>query len=524
MTPWRARRLRRLLALWGPLVAISAASFVIAILAWRHIESTSSTAERFQRAWSNDDNDVAEQIAWKMVRAHPSSIRWWIRFTDAHSDVVDSEQASAISEPAIRNQLAKVNDTSTSAIESYWYALKMKSGDPNPASVLPLANANPPVPFANYVLAVAAGEKKDWRTSALRYEREAFASSDISEICLYRTLRSWMELKNWEEFRRRVHDPRYAPAVDASVHLYLAIHDRDLLGALLWLWPSSYAGVSVWPVALALIAAALWFWIATRLGRIHDSERGRAMLYITSFVLGVLSVYPTLLTITIEEDVFSLQQLHRFAPDLIYFTFGVGLREEAWKTILFLPLLPALLRRGSRIEAMTCGALVGLGFAAEENISYFEHGADVALGRFLTANFLHMSLTALVALAAFDTLRKRATARDAFNVVFPLAVAIHGAYDFFLETDDMPLSSVFSIVLLVIIARRFLRQLLIASSREDERDVLNLFVAAMATINGAAYIYATTLSGPTEAFRMIALGTVSVAVVIIVFVRELSPS
>jgi len=524
MTPWRARRLRRLLALWGPLVVIGVASFVIALLVWRHIESTESQVERFQRAWTNDDNDVAEQIAWKMVRANPSSVHWWLRFIDAHSDVVDGKETSEISEPAIRAQLAKVADRNMSAIDSYWYALRMSPGEPDPAAVLPLANANPPVPFANYVLAEGAREKKDWRTAALRYEREAFASSEVSEVSLYRTLRSWMELKNWEEFRRRIRDPRYASAVDASVHLYLAVHDRDLLRALLWLWPSSYTDVSLWPVALALIAATLWFWIATRLGRIHDAERGRAMLYVTSFVLGVLSVYPTLLTITIEEDVFNLQQLHRLVPDFIYFTFGVGLREEAWKTILFLPLLPALLRRGSRIEAMTCGALVGLGFAAEENISYFEHGADAALGRFLTANFLHMSLTALVALAAFDTLRKRATSRDAFNVVFPLAVIIHGAYDFFLEADDMPLSSIFSIVLLVVIARRFLRQLLIASSREEERDVLNLFVAAMATINGAAFIYATTLGGPVQAFRMIALGTVSVAVMIIIFVRELSPS
>lgn len=269
-------------------------------------------------------------------------------------------------------------------------------------------------------------------------------------------------------------------------------------------------------------AAILWFRIATRLGRIGDRVDGRIALYAASFALGVLSIYPTLITVIVERS-FGLRELDQLFPDLIYYIFGVGLREEAWKAILFLPLLPVLLRRGSRIEAMTCGALVGLGFAAEENISYFmDDGAAAALPRFLTANFLHMSLTALVALAAFDTLRKRATSRDAFNVVFPLAVAIHGGYDFFLSTDDLPLSSLGAMILLMVMAQRFLRQLLIASSREEERDVLNLLVTAMALIVGLAFIYGSTLAGPAEAFRLISVGTLSVGVVIYMFVRELS--
>jgi RsiW-degrading membrane proteinase PrsW (M82 family) len=239
------------------------------------------------------------------------------------------------------------------------------------------------------------------------------------------------------------------------------------------------------------------------------------------FRSGVLSIYPTIILGTIEDGL-GFVEVGQYLPDFIYNVFGIGLREEACKAILFLPLLRILLRRGSRIEAMTCGALVGLGFAAEENIGYFEHGADAALSRFLSANFLHMALTALVALSMFDTLRKRATRYDAFKVVFPIAVVVHGAYDFCLGTHDIAFSFLVSIVLLIAIAQRFLRQLLIASSREDERDVLNLFVGAMAAITGAAYIYGTTLVGPLEALRLIALGAASVAAMIVMFVRELS--
>jgi RsiW-degrading membrane proteinase PrsW (M82 family) len=509
------------LALWGPLVGISVTSIVIALLLWRHLEATSSPGDRFYRAWSNDDNRTAEELAWKMVRRNPARLSWWIRFTDAHADVIDGGEGSSIGEPEIRQQVAKISDAQASAIESYFYAMRTHAGEPDPSKVLPLADASPPAQYANLVLAEGALEKKDWRAAAMRFEREGSSSSDVDETCLRRALRTRIGHDDWTAVRARINDPRWAAVADASFRLDLAVHDRDVLRVLLWVWPAGYVRTTAWPVALALMAGALWFWIATRLGRIHDGVQGRISLYALAFVLGVLSIYPTIILGTIEDEL-GFVEVGQHVPDFIYNVFGIGLREEACKAILFLPLLWILLRRGSRIEAMTCGALVGLGFAAEENIGYFEHGADAALSRFLSANFLHMALTALVALSMFDTLRKRATRYDASKVVFPVAVAVHGAYDFCLGVDDVPLSAVLSIVLLIVIAQRFLRQLLIASSREDERDVLNLFVGAMAAITGAAYIYGTTLVGPLEALRFIALGAASVAAVIVMFVRELS--
>lgn len=515
--------MRRLLALWGPLVAISVTSFIVAVISWRHIESTLSPVERFDRASSNGDDRVAEEIAWGMVQRDPMRLPWWIRFTEAHADLIGDDETSSISDGAVQKELATVSDSRVTAIESYFYALRTNSGDADSSAVLPLADANPPVPYANFVIGEGALEKKDRHAAAIRFEREASSSSEISQPCRRRALRAWIRDDDWDAVRKRIDDPHWAKAVDAALRADLAVHDRDVLRVLLWTWPASYVGVTLWPVVLALIAGALWFWIAARLGRIHDAVPGRVFLYAASVVLGILSIYPTLITATIQDEL-GFREVGQLVPDLIFNVFGIGLREEAWKAILFLPLLRPLLRRGSRIEAMTCGALVGLGFAAEENIGYFDHGADAALSRFLTANFLHMSLTALVALAMFDTVRKRVTARDSFKTVFPLAMAIHGAYDFCLGSNDLPFSSFISIILLIVIARRFLRQLLIASSREDERDVLNLFVAAMAAIAGVAYVYASTQVGPLEASRLIALGTFSVAAMIWMFVYELRPS
>ena len=272
-----------------------------------------------------------------------------------------------------------------------------------------------------------------------------------------------------------------------------------------------------------MLSAVLWLIITTRLGRIVDRIPGRAALYTLAFLLGIVSIYPTLLSSIVEEDIFHFKIVNQPLPDAIYFVAGVGLREELAKLLLFLPLLPALLRRGSRIEAMTCGALVGLGFAAEENIGYFsEFAPGVALSRFLTANFLHMSLTALAALSVFDARRGRSTPRDRFDVIFPLVVCIHGAYDFFLSDPEFSGYSIVSMILLLFVARQFLRQLLIATSRFEEEGVLRLFVASLTLLTGVSYIYATTLVGPWVAIRLIAVGGLGVVFVIYMFVRELT--
>jgi RsiW-degrading membrane proteinase PrsW (M82 family) len=484
--------------------------------------------ERFMRAARSEDLETAERISWQILEEHPEDLAGWIRFIDVHAAMSGDEETGsltpAVSESSIRKLLARMKGNArVSTIASYWYEARTAETDPDSAAVTTLADAQPPAKFANYVLGRVAMAHDDWRTGARRFEREGLAFPDERRRDLRRAISVWIDNEAWDEVRRRSRDQRYDRALDAGLRLDLATHDRDWPRILLWLWPASFVTWQAWPIVLALLAAVLWLVIAVRLGRVQDAVPGRRRLYALAFILGIISIYPTLITITVEESIFSLKELGQFVPDLIYFIFGVGLREEGCKLLLFLPLLPALLRRGSRIETMTCGALVGLGFAAEENISYFHgSGAEAALPRFLTANFLHMSLTALVALSVYDTWRGRAT-RDRFNVVFPLVVIVHGAYDFFLTTNDMPLSSIFSTMLLIIISRQFLRQLLIASSKAEERGALYLLIASLALITGVSYVYATTLVGPLGAFRMIAIGVLGVAIVIYMFVRELSP-
>jgi RsiW-degrading membrane proteinase PrsW (M82 family) len=528
MNPYWLRRRRRAVKLWAPVLAILTVSGLVAWGVWTWMSSRATPAERASSVAAMGELDTAQMLAWNVLQTNASDLETWIRFIDLRAAVQDMNDAealpvsAAVSDSDIRALLARVKDRTVATIALYWYETKTLSTKPDPAPIVALADAQPPAPLANYLLARVAGKDEDWATAARRLEREGLSFEKNRERNLRHALAVWMEHDAWKEVHARARDPRYRNIFDARFRLELATHDRDWPSILRYLWAAGYVDLQAWPVVLALLNAILWYLLATRLGRLGDGVPGRPAIYALAFILGLLSIYPTLIMITIE-DMQGFVESGQPIPDAIYFIFGVGLREELCKLLLFLPLLPALKRRGSRIEAMTAGALVGLGFAAEENLGYFRDlSASVAVARFLTANFMHMALTSLVALSVYDASRGRSTPRDAFNVIFPLAIGIHGAYDFFLSSPQFSGYSLVSMMLLIIITQQFLRQLLIASSTMEQEGVLRLLVASLALLAGVSYIYATTLVGPGIALRLVALGFVGVAVMIWVFVRELS--
>ena len=517
----------RTVRLWGPVLVIAVLSVLLALAASLVVRLGDSTWDRISRAASVGNLGQAERLAWNELRSHANDLRLWLRFIDIHGEVVDDldeGEQPEISDAAIRQQLGRIPPGPPATLATFWYEHVTSKEKPN-AQVLALANAPKPARYANSLLARVALDDEDeqWQEAARRFEREGLAFPAEGVRYLRRAMAVYIDHEAWDEVRKRARDPRYDKALDAAFRLELATHDRDWGRILLWLWPAGYNRFDPWPLVLAVIAAGLWLVITTRLGRIVDPVKGRPLIYATAFVLGILSIYPTLLFSVVEEDIFHFKVVNNPVPDAIYFVAGVGLREELAKLLLFLPLLPALLRRGSRLEAMTCGALVGLGFAAEENIGYFsEYPPGVALSRFLTANFLHMSLTALLSLSVFDQARGRSTPRDHFNVMFPLVICVHGAYDFFLSDSTFGRYSLISMMLLLFVAQQFLRQLLIATSRFEEEGILRLFVASLTVITGVSYIYASTLVGPLFGLRYIALGGLGEVFVIWMFVRELS--
>ena len=277
--------------------------------------------------------------------------------------------------------------------------------------------------------------------------------------------------------------------------------------------------VSAWLVGVAALA---WGFFCARLGKLGERARRRVPLYILAFVLGVLSVIPTVCLIAVEEAKLRLVETGDPMRDILFFVFGVGLREEASKLLLFLPLLPILRKWGDKLDVLVCGAVVGLGFAAEENLGYLASGdLHTGLGRFLTANFMHMAMTAILAAALDDFVRDREKHAAEFSRTTLMVVAMHGAYDFLLSHDEYG-GSYLAMAVFFFLVRMFLASVEHARRKADRGLTLTqVFVISLAVVTGTSAVYAVAAVGPAQGAMVMAEGLLGVAILVYAFVRTL---
>lgn len=183
-------------------------------------------------------------------------------------------------------------------------------------------------------------------------------------------------------------------------------------------------------VLVSLLTAMVWFISLHKACRIPMREWWISGVGV---LLGVGSVAITLLFLLLQESHGGLAENGTADNDFIFYLAGVGLREEGAKLICFLPLLP-LLRKRTPGLALVAASCVGIGFAMEENLTYFRGaGVDNAIGRFVSANFMHLGMTGLVGHALFRFLRYPKNYGPVFMATFVLMVAVHGFYDFCLS-------------------------------------------------------------------------------------------
>lgn len=384
------------------------------------------------------------------------------------------------------------------------------------------ATRDPPLPWANHLLARDAQRAGDADKAATLLLREGLAFPERSDD-IDHALHLWVGLAAWDEVRERLEDPRVAAAASASTRYEIAIHERDWRAAtraLPALWRSE---LKPRYVALSLIAALAWGFFCARLGKVKERVGTRLPLYVAAFVLGAASIAVTDFLIIVEESKLRLIETGDLGRDVIYYVFGVGLREEGSKLLLFLPLLPILRRWGDKLDVLVCGALVGLGFAAQENLGYLaREDLHTGLGRFLTANFLHMAMTALLANALDDFVRDGEKHASDFLRTSLLVVGLHGAYDLLLTRED-PAASYAAMAVFVILTKLFLDAVDLARKKVDRGlSPSHAFIAALAVVTGTSLAHAIDVVGLQQAPIVLAQGLLGEAIIIIVFVRILA--
>lgn len=383
------------------------------------------------------------------------------------------------------------------------------------------AEAKPPMPWANHLLAREQEQEGRHFEAAAFYEKEGLAFPERRED-IDTSLRIWMTLDAWDVLRERLSNEQIADLAGPMPKYRLAVHDRDWRAAVRWLpaiWAPSLGGTGL---AMTSIAALGWFFFCARLGKLGQRPAFRIPVYIVAFALGVASVFPTVLLIAIEEAKLHLVETGDTTRDILFFVFGVGLREEAAKLLLFLPLLPVLRKKGDKLDVLVCGALVGLGFAAEENLNYLaQENLHTGLGRFLTANFFHMAMTGTLASALDDFVSDRERNAQAFLRTSLFIVGIHGVYDFLLSHEELG-GQYFAMTAFVLLTRFFLAAVDTARRRADRGITpLHAFVLAVAIVTGVSLAYAVLAVGVKGALLVMGSGLLGEAIIVYVFVRTL---
>lgn len=407
-------------------------------------------------------------------------------------------------------------------VTRYWRAVDKEAVTPELHDrIVEGATREPPLAWYNHALAREAMRHHDLDEAAARYEREGLAFPERHED-IDRALAIWMQNDAWEHIRIRMQDARVAAAADPTTRYEIAVHERDWKGAARYLARGWRPRFTVPSLVMTSVAALAWGFFCVRLGQLGQRPLRRAFFYVTAFVLGVLSVVPTVCLIAIEEAQLKLVATGDATRDILFFVFGVGLREEASKLLLFTPLLFAIRKWGDKLDVLVCGAMVGLGFAAEENLGYLAGGdLHTGLGRFLTANFMHMAMTGILAAALDDFLTDGEKNAAAFSRTTVMVVVMHGAYDFLLSHEEFG-GSYIAMGVFFLLVRMFLTAVDHARRKADRGLTLSqAFVISVAVVTGTSAVYAVAAVGPAHGALVMTEGLLGVGILLYAFLRTL---
>lgn len=540
------RRRRRTLV-WA-LVVLTAIAVVCGIAADRFVRLRVDPSVRAGWLVWSGRRFVAEGVFWQALQRGPVTTSLVLSFLENHAMISEPEahrhhepsphddevgptlqkapapQESPISDDEIERFLLRDDlPKDASLLGLYWHATTMDLAlvEPFRKLVEEAADDEPPMPWANHLLAVEALRAGDEPRAIERFLREG-KSIEGHGRDLDAAFAVMIERRDWRAITEQMNDPRVAANVGAYSKFRWALQVHELRRALRWSLPASYQMPTLGPLVLAVIAALAWLAFCARLGRIADRPEFRVPIYLSALVLGALSIYPTTILIAVQESAFHLMPTGNAGRDVVFYVLGVGLREELSKVLLFAPLLFFLRKRGTRMDVLVCGALVGLGFALVENLEYFSRGSlSSAIARFLTANFFHMAMTGLTALALDAFVREPEQKSFESSRTFLLVVLMHGAYDFFLSGEVGQHTGYLAMVTFFVVTRWFLVAASQARAPGERVRLLNVFAIGVAIVTGATFVYASALAGPLHAGSVMLEGLFGLAIVVAIFVRQL---
>ena len=485
------------------LVLIAVVAIVVGVIAGFVHDALGGPLETAHALAEQGSYEDAERIYLDLAAKDPSNVPVLLELVENHVHlVVSAAKDSTTSSPArdtnVVAVLAKASPDAALLVKHWEHVLEEDADDDERAGVVAAADRTPPVPWANDVLGQEARRAGDLGAAAKRFAREAQENPDRRGDARL-ACQLWASLGEWSNVDRALADVRFNRLLGPSNRLDLAIRRGQWVQTLRWVIPADYERTTIGIALLTALSATVWFAIVSRIGSPLPIAQ-RVPLHASAFVLGVASAYAAIVIFAAEVHVFPSLGSGSLDSELLDCLFGVGPREEIAKAVLLLPVLVWIKRHGTRRDALACGGLVGLGFAAAENLGYFERGLSTALTRFVTANLLHIAATGLVAGAIDDALRRRASRGNGIGWTLAFVAVMHGLYDVvltFVPSEGFSKLAMLSLLFFWLIVRSFLS----AVREVIGRDVrlADALVVGTALITAATFVYASALVGTKTA-------------------------
>lgn len=365
----------------------------------------------------------------------------------------------------------------------------------------------------------------------VREAAEAYASAwrvFPSETLAWERLQCLEQLGESGEIVRLKQEPEFN-TTDLQGFWYSYHLDRGELGlmvrhhyALTW---GRWIG-STWILAGATLA--VWTWVLLGFQRKDQSSTiFRFGCLSLALLLGVISTGPVMWVTPWWDRMLGIRETGELIGNLVYFCVSVGLREEAWKLLAVAPVLLCGGRDRSDLDALLIGCAGGLGFAVQENGMYFDAlSAGAVVGRFLSANLLHIMATGLLGLWFSRAVRSPSRYGVDFGWAFLTVTGIHGLYDTLLTVSLPGLeedTSYFAGTVLALLALMFFRELRVWMFSDSNRISLTarylLGVCLLVAMELVAVSSWTTFG---LAWRVIAQSALASAVFLFVFTTQIS--
>jgi protease PrsW len=428
---------------------------------------------------------------------------------------IDAPRAAALTKALKASRLSPQEIEIASA---YITSVASALGEPG-AELLYLAYQPHPQPFTNELAADLYADTGREDLALEHYQKELVVHPG-AESTGRKLIELYWDKKDFAKLTELQANAAYAPLFTPEQTLELTAHSRrwsDTLGPL-WTLQKSAFDEKI-PVILTTVAGLVWLVLAWQMIQADSLLQFRSWGLLLAVAAGAASTFPVLFLDIFEKEVWGLTQTGSVLNDILFFVAGVGVREEACKLIAFLPFVPVLLKRRSRLEAIIFAGCVGLGFAVEENVSYFRMSNDpaTAFARFLTANFFHFAATGLIGVALCDSLVNMKKKWWKLPVTFVVVALAHGFYDAFIALPILTFTAL-SLSCFIFLSLAFFREV----SRERGPATDQLFPAATLIV-GLALLVATVIAcaakqgGMDFAFESIKAGAVGLGFFIYMF-------